>query len=228
MVFGGLLPLVTFSWYLMDRVTFFQRLSLLVQKSRKAQRLYSNMGRVSSETSPYSESQIEEWRSITANILRHLLAIVDRPNSKTLVQDVSVVCENFHQTWRSSEAELHKAQRELISASERGDFVRAVSLAEQALVLKARVQATHAAYHELSDLLRYSKVASHLAEPHPIELTDAHVVPREINIFSKARAEKAQRLESARIRDVDGLDSVIEQVDREASLGRAKVIPLRR
>ena len=209
----------------MDRETFFQRLSLLVQKSRKAQRLYSNMGRVTSESSPYSESQIEEWRSITAKILRQLLEIVDRPKSKTLVQDVAIVCDSFHQTWRSSETELHKAQRELISASERGDFVRAVSLAEQALVLKARVQATHAAYHELSDLLRYSK-----APAMPIELTDAHVVSPEQNIFSKARAEKAERASFLSTKAVEGLDSAIEQVDREASLGvpQAKVIPLRR
>lgn len=188
------------------------------------------MGRVSSETSPYSESQIEEWRSITGNILRQLSSVIERPNAKSLVQDVAIICENFHQTWRSSESELHKAQRDLISASERGDFVRAVTLAEQALVLKARVQATHAAYHELSDLLRYTKVTAH-----PIELTDAHVLPREINIFSRARAEKEELEQRRRAQAIDGLDSAIELVDREMELReatrgtvQAKVIPLRR
>ena len=142
----------------MDKETFLQKLGALLQKSRKAQRLYSNMGRTSSEVSPYSESQIEEWRTISAEIVRQLTSVVNRLNSRNLVAEVISVRDSFYHLWRNSEAALHKAQRELIASSEKGDFIRAVSLAEEAVVLKARVQASHAAYHEFSELLRSSRI----------------------------------------------------------------------
>lgn len=204
----------------MDRETFFQRLGSLLQKSRKAQRLYSNMGRASSEGSPYSEAQIEEWRAVTAEILRQLSAVMDRPNSKNQVNDVIAIRDSFYQLWRQSESSLHKAQRELINASEKGDFVRAVSLAEEGVSLKARVQAAHAAHHEFSELLRNSRVAQN-----PIELTSDQILPFERDYDSG---------------EFDRLDEVIEQrVQRKAGsrqgqftdIGRptlAKVIPLRR
>ena len=204
----------------MDRETFFQRLGSLLQKSRKAQRLYSNMGRASSEGSPYSETQIEEWRSVTGEILRQLSAVMDRPNAKTLVTDVVSIRDSFYQMWRASEGSLHKVQRDLISASEKGDFVRAVTLAEEGVRLKARVQAAHAAHHEFSELLRNTRAAQM-----PIELSSDQILPFE------------REYDSA---EFDRLDEVIEQrVQRKAGsrqglftdMGRptlAKVIPLRR
>lgn len=205
----------------MDKETFFQRLGALLQKSRKAQRLYSSMGRVSSDSSPYSEAQIEEWRTISSDILRQLSAVMERPQSKTLVSDVVAIRDNFYHVWRSSESSLHRVQRDLMSSSERGDFVKAVVLAEEAVVLKARVQAAHAAHHEFSEILRNSKVAQS-----PIELTSEQILPFENDYHSS---------------DFDKLNDVIERRgqrigsrqgefsdDGEELRPMAKVIPLRR
>ena len=204
----------------MDKETFFQRLASLLQKSRKAQRLYSNMGRVSSDASPYSETQIEEWRAISSDIVRQLSAVIDRPYSKTIVSDVVAIRDNFYHVWRSSESALHKMQRDLISSSERGDFVKAVSLAEEAVGLKARVQAAHAAHHEFSEILRGSKVGQE-----PIELTSEQILPFERDYDAS---------------DFDKLDEVIERRAQKTAGSRqgqfeeagerhmAKVIPLRR
>ena len=199
----------------MDRETFFQRLGALLQKSRKAQRLYSNMGRASSDVSPYSETQIEEWRSISAEIVRQLSQLLDRPNNRNLVNEVVVIRDNFYQLWRSSEGALHKVQRNLINVAEKGDFIRAVTLADEAVGLKARVQAAHAAHHEFSEILKSTRSAD--AVP---EINDSQVVA----------LEREYQLE-----DISSLNRVLEQRERRSQRSQedaqpimAKVIPLRR
>jgi hypothetical protein len=137
----------------MSSETFFQRLGSLIQKSRKAQRLYANMGRSAADNSPFSESQIEEWRSITSSLLKQLMLIWERPHTAGLQRDAALIADNFRQIWRASETDLHRTQKELIAASERGDYTRVLSLAEMGITLKARVQASHAAYHELSEIV---------------------------------------------------------------------------
>ncbi len=204
----------------MDKETFFQRLGALLQKSRKAQRLYSSMGRVSSDSSPYSEAQIEEWRNISADILRQLSAVMERPHSKTLVSDVVAIRDNFYHVWRSSESSLHRVQRDLVSSSERGDFIKAVSLAEEAVVLKARVQAAHAAHHEFSEILRNSRVVHS-----PIELTSEQILPFEQD-YDPSDFDKLNEVIERRAQRAGSRQG--ELIDGEEVRPMAKVIPLRR
>jgi hypothetical protein len=195
----------------MEKETFFHRLASLLQKSRKAQRLYSSMGKTTSDVSPYSESQIEEWRTISADIVKQLSQVMDRPHTKNLISEVVAIRDNFYQLWRTSESSLHKVQHQLIAASEKGDFVRAVSLSEEAVVLKARVQAAHAAHHEFSETLKNVSGIEKYAES-----SQQLATKQNYNRFTHEYDSLEQLIEDR---------SIPEQQSRPAL---AKVIPLRR
>jgi hypothetical protein len=66
--------------------------------------------------------------------------------------------------WRASESELVLHQRELVTAAERGDFIKASGLAVSLVTLKARVQAGQAVHHELDLLIKRSRVVRPVTE----------------------------------------------------------------
>lgn len=142
----------------MDSLTFRSRLLKLLQKSRKAVRLYSSMERTG-ENSDFREVQAEEWRTVTSELLRDLTNVLENPNTRRLVSDIYAIRDRFYSDWRLSESDLHVAQRDLISAAEHGDFTKTASLSNRLIRLKAKVQACQAAHHEIYDVLSKSKVA---------------------------------------------------------------------
>ena len=157
----------------MDNETFRSRLLTLVTKSRKALRLYSNVGRFNAEGgNALTELQTGEWKGVTAELLRSLSLLLENPNARQLVTDVVALRDRFNAHWRTLETDLHSKQRELLMSAESSDFVRAALLSKELIVLKARMQAAQAAHHELQDVVRRSKVAQT-----PIELTSEHVLP---------------------------------------------------
>ena len=92
----------------MDRETFYEKLAKLMQKSRKALRLYSTMGRMQTEgASELSEVQVREWRNVNSELLRQLSFVMERPNSRTMVSEVVGIRDFFHKSWRDAETELH-------------------------------------------------------------------------------------------------------------------------
>lgn len=143
----------------MDNLTFRSRLLKLLQKSRKAVRLYSSIERTGDVSSDFREVQAEEWRSVTADLLRDLTSSLENPNTRRLVSDVYAIRDRFYSDWRLAESDLHIGQRELIAASEHGDFTKAASLSTRLVRLKAKVQACQAAHHEIHDVLVKSKVS---------------------------------------------------------------------
>jgi hypothetical protein len=140
----------------------------LIQKSRRALRLYNSAGTVSNlktdSTVELSAAQVLEWREVNSLLLRKLSEAVESPNTKKLIYDVFALRNEFQNIWRTSESELVQSQRELIACAERGDFIRAASLAVNLVSLKARLQAGQAAHHELDMLIRRSKVVRPAAE----------------------------------------------------------------
>lgn len=159
----------------MDNETFRSRLANLVNKSRKALRLYSNVGRFNAEGgNELTELQTGEWKSVTGELLRALSLILENPNPKQVVNDVFVLRDRFNTHWRTIECDVNLKQRELIAAAEGSDYVRSSVLARELVVLKARMQAAQAAHHELQDVVRRSKIA----QP-AIELTSDQVVTEE-------------------------------------------------
>ena len=172
----------------MESHPFRTRISQLMQKSRKALRLYSSMGKAGAasvtadnESGEYSEIQVAEWREVNAELLRALSAALAHPGAKRLVSDIFALRDRFHAEWRSREGEIHNSQKALVIAGEQGDFVRAASLARELIIGKARMQACHAAYQELDDVLSQSRVP-----PPTIELSHEHVeTPRPARVLGK-------------------------------------------
>lgn len=143
----------------MDNLTFRSRLLKLLQKSRKAVRLYSSMERTGDMNSDFREVQAEEWRSVTSELLRDLTSALENPNTRRLVSDIYAIRDRYYSDWRLAETDLHVAQRDLIAAAEHGDFTKAASLSSRLIRLKAKVQACQAAHHEVFDVISKSKVA---------------------------------------------------------------------
>jgi len=157
----------------MENETLRSRIVLLVQKSRKALRLYSSMGRLSgSETSEFGELQVAQWREVTSDLLRDLTAALDHPNARTLAGTVLSLRDRFYADWRRVEADLKVKQQELVAVAEHGDFIKAAHVSRNLVVLKAREQAAQAAHHELQDVVKKSR----LAQP-TIELSGEAAVP---------------------------------------------------
>jgi hypothetical protein len=152
----------------MESESFRARVMALIQKSRRALRLYNSAGSVSNlkveSTAELSAAQVQEWREVNSLLLRKLSEAVESPNTKKLIYDVFALRNEFQTIWRTSESELVQSQRELIACAERGDFIRSASLAVSLVSLKARLQAGQAAHHELDMLIRRSKVVRPAAE----------------------------------------------------------------
>lgn len=144
----------------MDEGTFKSRLVDLLKKSRKAIRLYEGMGRSGSGLqSVLADAQAAEWRNLNSELMQDLVTALDEPSQKRLAIDVFAIRERFSSIWHKSESELLRKQTDLLSAAKNGDFVRSTLLSNELAVLKARVQAAQAVHHELSDVIKRSKVS---------------------------------------------------------------------
>lgn len=140
------------------------------------------MARAEGASPELAAAQVAEWRDVNSLLLRKLSDSADSPSTKKLVHDVFALRNEFQTMWRASESELVTRQRDLVAASERGDFIKASSLSIALVSLKARVQAGQAAHHELDMLIKRSRVvrpAAELSEENAtvlstIELLDEH------------------------------------------------------
>jgi len=151
----------------MESETFRSRLAQLVQKSRKAIRLYTSMGKLGPDRGEFAEVQVGQWREVNSELLRALSELLDNPNQRALAGQVFALRDRFCAEWRRVEADLRVKQQELISAAERSDFVRAAHLSRELVLLKAREQATQAAHHELEEVLKKSRLSQPTIELPP-------------------------------------------------------------
>ena len=156
----------------MENDTFHSRVARLIQKSRKAIRLYSSVGRAGTgKQTDFTDAQVQEWKEVNNELLRGLTTSLEKPSSKQLIGDVFALRDRFCTEWRMAEAELHSRHKELIFVVENGDFAKAANYSRRLIVLKARVQAMQAVHHELQELIDQS----HVAQP-PIELSQAQII----------------------------------------------------
>lgn len=153
----------------MEAESFVSRVMALIQKSRRALRLYSTAGgssytRIEGTLGELPSVQVGEWREINGLLLRKLTEAAEAANTKKIIYDVFALRSEFQTLWRSTEAELVQAQKDLVTCAESGDFIRAATLATSLVSLKARLQAGQAAHHELDLLIKRSKVVRPAAE----------------------------------------------------------------
>ncbi len=149
----------------MEEQTFRSRLLELLQRSRKAMRLYASMGKSHArQPNEFSEMQAAAWQETNAELVRRLSALLDAPHSKRLVNDAIMLRDQIWGEFRVLEKDLHGKQLNLIAASEHGDFAAACSLSKVLVGLKAKLQATQAAHHEFEMVLRRSKLSGDTIE----------------------------------------------------------------
>ena len=160
----------------MDNHTFRSRVSRLLQKSRKALRLYSSVATLPADGgSQFAEAQVREWKRVNSDLVQSLTVAIDCQHTKRAATDICALRDRFHLEWRKAEAEMRNRQMELILSAEQGDFVKTALLSQELVGLKARTQACEAAYHELGDVVRHSRVAEPM-----IELSSDSIVFRDI------------------------------------------------
>lgn len=188
----------------MENETFRTRVLNLISRSRKALRLYSNAGRnntghnyasaqytsspsssgsrVNDTSREYTELQTKPWRDITSDLLNDLSLAMQKDFSvKMLCAEIYNVRDKYNSLWRSLEAELHVKQKELIRVSEAGDFIKAATLSTNLILIRSRFQASQAAYHELEELIKKSRLSSQ-----PIELSSQDVVEeRQVSLITE-------------------------------------------
>jgi hypothetical protein len=204
----------------MESESFRSRVVALIQKSRRALRLYSHssgqsLARVEGMTADLSAAQVSEWREINGLLLKRLSESADTPSTKKLVYDVFALRNEFQTLWRTSEGELVQLQRDLVAAAERGDFIKATGLSSTLVSLKARVQAGQAAHHELDLLIKRSRVVRPAAE----------LSEEGATVLSTIELLDEQSMGDERHADT-GIAG--EVVHAKVAVGAGKVIPLKR
>ncbi len=166
----------------MESETFRSRILKLIQKSRKAIRLYTTMGRMQPDAAgEFGEAQVTEWRQINADLYKELSEALEQGNARRLSAEVFTLRDRYYASWRSGEGSMVSKQRELLRSAENGDFIRAALLSRELVSLKARVQAVQAAHHELDDVIRQSRLSEPEllpADPEPIELPEQAAMPQ--------------------------------------------------
>lgn len=177
----------------MESETFRSRVLAVLQKGRRALRLYSSgsSSRVSTSQefqSELSQLQVSEWREVNNNLVRKLSHAAESLNIRRVVFDIFAVRNELFSESNSAEAAMSNAQNELASSVENRDFARAAVLARSLVGLKARTQACQAAFHELDLVIRKSRVTVPTEEPEikqTIELLEDQVVGGEgVNSFA--------------------------------------------
>ena len=159
----------------MENQTFRSRLAALIKKSQKAIRLYSNVKPMqAAENSEFAELQVLQWKEVNSRLASELLLAVRSRGLRECATLVFALRDHFYQEWRAAETGLHTKQKELLNAAENGDYIKAALLARDLVVLKAKLQASQAAHHELQELVKRSKIV-----PTTIELSQDQMVEDE-------------------------------------------------
>lgn len=201
----------------MESMPFRSRLVQLMQRSRKALRLYSSVERGSVDHSgELGEVQIAEWRRVNAELLKELGLALDQPSQKRLVSEVFSIRDQFYGEWKVAEADLHRKQRQLLDCSENSDFIKASLLSRELVMLKARAQACQAAHHEVHQVLQKARVS----QPAQAESSQEALIAEPASIQAASiQSAPMQTPMQASMRPV---------VEARDEIKVAKIIPLRR
>jgi hypothetical protein len=142
--------------------TFRTRLLELIQKSRKACRLYASMGKHSGRGNSYAgdltDLQAEEWRRVNVELATRLGESFDKPDQRKAAIEVVTARDTFLRELGLSRNELNQKKAELSMSSSREDFVVCAIASRELVVLKARCQALEAACHEIDQVIKRSKL----------------------------------------------------------------------
>lgn len=141
--------------------TFKTRLLKLINKSRKAVRVYSNAGGASNfraKSKPYADMQLKCWRDANERLVEFLHSATKNMNLRKVASEILAYAKQCQQELENREKQLEKYHHELLTYSQNKDYVNAAIISNELIVLKANVQAEKAVLEELEDVLTYANV----------------------------------------------------------------------
>ncbi|MCB0319609.1 MAG: hypothetical protein KDD60_01710 [Bdellovibrionales bacterium] len=101
----------------------------------------------------FSNGQIGVWRQVNEDLSRLLHDALQVSSVTSLARAAFEIRDGLYSEWRKLQSELHLKREALLHAAEGDQFVKAALYSEQLVLLKARVQATRAALHEVEKAL---------------------------------------------------------------------------
>ncbi len=176
----------------MDSGTFKTRLVSLLQKSRQAVRLYTEMER-SQDKLNYSDLQIFEWKSVNSELVKELYDLLDSfYNQKNLVAKTFAIVERFQIEQASLNNDMDKMKSELLLSSKNSDFAKSADLALKLVAVKAKNQALQAVLHELKNVV----TKSNLVRPTSDEILKEKPIKRKTNSVKIIPIDSLQKAQS--------------------------------
>ena len=144
----------------MEAGTFKSRLIALLQKSRQAARMYSEMMR-GQDKFDYSDLQIKEWKDVNFELVDELSVLLnDFYDQKNLIAKSLALLERFQIEQVTISTSLQKMKDELSLAVNKEDFPKSAKLSVELISLKAKNQALIAVLNELNKMLEKSNITS--------------------------------------------------------------------
>lgn len=150
----------------MDKSTFKTRLISLLQKSRQASKLYSELLNAQehpfhSNTLSYSKLQIVEWKNVNLELVAELETLLnDFYDQKTLISKSFKLYEKFKTEHVYELNNFNDKKSELLKAARNDDFAKSTKISLELVSLKSRNQALNAVLKELDKMLKLSKADS--------------------------------------------------------------------
>ncbi|MGA1190970.1 MAG: hypothetical protein ACO3XO_01675 [Bdellovibrionota bacterium] len=105
-------------------------------------------GTILSPEKNFSHLQVVVWQHVNENLSRSLRSVLQNKVQRNLSQGALALRDELYESWRRAETELHREKSKLERAVAEEHYVRSTILAEKLITLKARLQATKAAYSE--------------------------------------------------------------------------------
>ena len=217
----------------MEDHTLRSKLLALIQKSRKAVRLYNNVSNLSDlGGSAMTSTQVLEWKNINAELVKRLSTVLDIGNGRKLVAELFGIRDYFLNEFQSLDHDLAIKQKELITAAQIGDYVKCFAISSELVSQKARIQAAQAAHHELELILKRYKPAADNERSNDIssnEGTRGRFVARSLGLDKIGPAKAHERSKAVSLQEKSILVDQENQplnTKRANYHGSAKVIPI--
>lgn len=219
----------------MSQEPFSARLASLVQRARKATRMYASIERSASggeSSNEEKESQAREWRvsnEVLLNRIANLMGV--RPVTAVTPREVTGILHQFEGEADEWSGELSAGQDRLVAYAEAADYISTARLARDLVSLKARSQAANAILHELKTLLA-PHAARNVQSSNRVDQINKGVASSPFETPSTPRSSEAgeHRFIAQRIKATMAGESTAPSPGgiSKADSAAKKVVPLRR
>lgn len=169
----------------MSSDTFKTKLAKLIQKSRKAIRIYSAVGRdsVGRPSKPYSDMQLKAWYNVNEELLIFLQEATTKLHLRQVATETLKYAQKLSGQLLPEQTKFASDSRLLVQFAESGDFVNSAKLSQELIVLKAKIEAKKAVLEELGELLSSANLkmpVTHQMNQAPQEslrITESKIIP---------------------------------------------------